>query len=984
MPPVSKSCLRSAPRIAVASGLGAVPSSSACAVSGVVSERHRVRTLQFATRWVIGWALLFTSQSAHAFIDVIPTLGRVISEARLIVVLQVERVDREKRIILYRVGEVLTNPDQVEVPAKIRHQIASGLHPRESKEILDWAQPGRTAVCFVNGKLAVTCIGDTWYESSELDPRSYVLVRGRSELSYAYSGSPELLRRHVAAILAKEEVTITAVRQGTPDNRAEEAVAFKQPLRGRDIPMWRIRASLKMPATVGEISSSPAWVVGIGFGDADDVAKRIADLKANDPALRRAAAETLGRIGRPAKPALPTLIGATSDRDPWVAVAAAGAVLSIDPRQADGIAALRKTIQAGDAGIRRAAVTACGDLGRGAKPFIDSLISAVGDPDAEVRWAAIESLGQCREAAQAAVPVLQTALRKPELRPVAVAALGMIGPAAKGAEADITAMLDDSDESIRWAAALALLRIDNRATERLVPLFLTALASSNPRTRWDAVWYFDHLHEPRSAVEGLIKLVANDDPGVRTSALLVLGNMGPIADGATAAIDHALTDRNLTVRSAAARAVPQMGIEDEAIIRRAAAVWADVFSQTDPPTPDWILWDAGHYLKKLGRVETVAEPTLRQLTSHPAAIVRRAALAALANLGSEAKNALPAATQCLVDADPRVRFTAARAVWEIGGAAEPVVVPLSMLLKTEEAQLRVEAAGVLKEIGPPARNAVPTLLACLDDHDPDVRLAAADAVWAIDRQMARVVPIFRAGLSDTDAADRQRAAKSLGEVGPSAAAALADLKAVLHDRDAQVRVAAASSIHAIDATDAAPLPVLTAALDDADDSIRQEAVETLARFGTEARPLLPAMHDMLLESNPELRFAAAAAILQLSKEDPDAIAAVVALFGDSDIDLRIRAVQLVGKLGPPARSAAEPLKALVKADNDALAAAAKDALAKVDARRVVEARRPIDSAVTEPASSDGQHSILIWAAAAAALVTMAVIASRLAARWRAP
>src|SRR5689334_330485 len=97
---------------------------------------------------------------AHGYIDVIPTLGRLIAESRLIVVLEVEKVDRQQRVILFRESDVLANLDKADVPPKIRHQVAAGLHPREPKQILDWAQPGRTAVSFITDKLAVTCIGD--------------------------------------------------------------------------------------------------------------------------------------------------------------------------------------------------------------------------------------------------------------------------------------------------------------------------------------------------------------------------------------------------------------------------------------------------------------------------------------------------------------------------------------------------------------------------------------------------------------------------------------------------------------------------------------------------------------------------------------------------------------------------------------------------------------------------------------------------------
>src|SRR5947209_11158347 len=70
----------------------------------------------------------------YGFIDVIPTLGRLISDSRLIVVLRVEKVDLQKRIILFRTIDTLSNPDRMTVPDKIRHRIGADLHPHEAKQ----------------------------------------------------------------------------------------------------------------------------------------------------------------------------------------------------------------------------------------------------------------------------------------------------------------------------------------------------------------------------------------------------------------------------------------------------------------------------------------------------------------------------------------------------------------------------------------------------------------------------------------------------------------------------------------------------------------------------------------------------------------------------------------------------------------------------------------------------------------------------------
>src|SRR5437763_1939908 len=106
-------------------------------------------------------ALLGLATPSPAYIDASPTLGRLAKDATNVVVLRVEKVSREKRVIIYRKVADLKG----DYPAgQVKHQITDGWHPREAKLVLEWAEPGKLAVCFHNGKVVETCIGDYWYE----------------------------------------------------------------------------------------------------------------------------------------------------------------------------------------------------------------------------------------------------------------------------------------------------------------------------------------------------------------------------------------------------------------------------------------------------------------------------------------------------------------------------------------------------------------------------------------------------------------------------------------------------------------------------------------------------------------------------------------------------------------------------------------------------------------------------------------------------
>src|SRR5947209_12650769 len=111
-----------------------------------------------------------------------PTLGRLTKEAVHIVVLRVDRVSLERRVIVFRkVADLKGNDPQVEV----KHQLADGVHPGLPHAVLDWAEPGKLAVCFHDGKVCLTCIGAAWYQCSALPAPWWTMTAGRPELAYA-------------------------------------------------------------------------------------------------------------------------------------------------------------------------------------------------------------------------------------------------------------------------------------------------------------------------------------------------------------------------------------------------------------------------------------------------------------------------------------------------------------------------------------------------------------------------------------------------------------------------------------------------------------------------------------------------------------------------------------------------------------------------------------------------------------------------------
>jgi len=523
------------------------------------------------------------SLRAEAYIDTCPSLGSALSASTSIVVLEVEKVSLEKRVIIYKKTADLkgTHPED-----RIKHVLTDGAHPREPKGILDWARPGRTALGFHNGKIFVTCLGSLWYESALTESSWWTMTRGCPEMLYSYAGSVDRLRRHVVDMLTGKEVVVTAVSYaGTSSTNFTMAIHYRSSLRG--VPLCRLKAGLQ------HTTYRPQQVVGKNGGSEDDVPGLLTGLENSDAARRADAAEDLGRIGPPAKAAVPALARRLKDADPQVRIASAAAIASIDPKNPDVLPAALAELK-GAAEQRRVAADLLGDLGAVSVP---TLSGALKDVDANVRWAAAESLGRIGPAAKAAVTDLAAALADKEIRSIAADALGSIGKEAKaGVPGLVQIVREEKDPSLRMTAGVALARIDPSAAGPAAPLFAEALRNPDGRVRHDATIMLQMLgpagreatpiltellrekaqymrqiaanavcysRDPR-AVPALVEALEKDaEVSVRSTAAMALGFVGPDAKAAVPALEGKLKDADIGTRIVSAEALWKITKDEE-------------------------------------------------------------------------------------------------------------------------------------------------------------------------------------------------------------------------------------------------------------------------------------------------------------------------------------------------------------------------------------------------------------------------------------
>lgn len=361
-----------------------------------------------------------------------------------------------------------------------------------------------------------------------------------------------------------------------------------------------------------------------------------------------------------------------------------------------------------DSLVRRMAVCALGCLySPGGAPF--DLVPAIPrlerilttDPDSLTRLYAAEALWTIRED-EAAIQVLVGGLRdvRPEARRRAASMLGMVGTEALCAVGPLTEALADADILVRRYAAEDLAAFGPAATEALPglqallgedewtqvvgaeaivkiapgrmselgPILIAALRSGSARIRYRATQALGELrHTGKEAVTELIDVLDDEDEIVRTEAIAALGQLGPVAAPAVAALTAILQGHGMD--------------GDDVLVRgMAAAALAEIGPRACEAVPDLI-----ECLRELQGGTSLARLRLQ---------VARA----LWKIQREPRFLLAIGSEALADPKWSLRRLAALLLGELGAAARPVVPRLQRALTDKHPAVRRQAANSLRNI----------------------------------------------------------------------------------------------------------------------------------------------------------------------------------------------------------------------------------------------------------------------------------------------
>jgi len=175
-------------------------------------------------------AMALAPTTARAYVEAPYTLGRLILESTNVLLMKVEKVDREKNLIIYRKVKDLKGVHPTDV---IKHNIGhAGFNPREWQYCMEGAQVGNLAVMFHNGGASENFLPGYWYQAYAGD--WWAMSHGEPFLLRSYAGKPEKLAAAVTAMLAGQEIVIPVM------------VDDKTLLHTRAAKIQRVKASMKI------------------------------------------------------------------------------------------------------------------------------------------------------------------------------------------------------------------------------------------------------------------------------------------------------------------------------------------------------------------------------------------------------------------------------------------------------------------------------------------------------------------------------------------------------------------------------------------------------------------------------------------------------------------------------------------------------------------------------------------------------------------
>lgn len=541
------------------------------------------------------------------------------------------------------------------------------------------------------------------------------------------------------------------------------------------------------------------------------------------------AATALQRIG---PPSINVLIDGTHDEDSEIRVSAVSVLGHLAARPAEVVPLLVTLLDDDDEAVRAHAAVALGRFGPLAVSAAGKLATRLNDAGEWMSYpgGGIGTLWSVAEHIELALKMISPPpkpivdgirLELQKSRSISDSmcrVLRLLGPQAQAAVPELASLLDDSDNCVRAAAALARIAPDHPGVLEQLRLAITEPESE---VFLLAVQAAGDLEQKASAVLPDLKSLLNHRKEPEEGALIAasllridpnqLEAVEALADGLGVGHHHLLLPGGVEAADVWKSLGPAAAPGIEKLVQRLHYV--------SPYKPRDYFWTPRREAdERLRSVRLLIDASAHQIEVIAALIELCGALSCshrgdaadqLARLASDAENAVPALVSLLPDQEG---YIVGGDFYGNGGTR---IYPGD------------RAANALGKVGSPA---IPALSVALRDRNPVVRRRAAEALGAIGRPAASTAPEVTELLGDPVRHVRASAARALGMMGATDDCAIDDLAECLADPHLSVRVAAAEAVGTIGLMTPQVELQLDLLLNDSFLVARQSAKEALARL----------------------------------------------------------------------------------------------------------------------------------------------------------
>lgn len=535
------------------------------------------------------------------------------------------------------------------------------------------------------------------------------------------------------------------------------------------------------------------------------------------------------------------------------------------------------------------------------------------------------------------------------------------------------------------------------------------LDGSDLQSRREAAWQLaevdweSHRHEAESAVRALGKAVADRDPQVANGALQALGQLGPAARPALAAIWEEAESRDPQRRYRASFALgrvlepddPGIGpglregtVELRESVARAigwmptgSAAWAEELAELLADDSQEVATAAQESIRMM---KTEAVPALIALLKRPSssALAIQRTAETLGDLGRDAEAASNVLLLAARNQDPAVRAAAVEALGKVESVAQGTDRAIQLAMRDDDAIVRQAAIrAVVRRPASSTGDFLDELTACLNTDPQTAALAGfalgragSSAIPAVgnilrgmtaDNQSAVLDALSRLGveviapvmrLVRRDELPSELATEIIAGIGMPAAASI---RPALASASPQERAVAARVLGRLRLeTDA-----VAGLLDDREPTVRRAALQGLASAQSVDDRVRDLIKQRMADRDASVRSSALDALVKLSTDRAETARIVLTGLEDTNPEVRRQAAANLSQFDEIPPSAIEPLRSALADEKATVRLAAAQALA-----RAGPAARPAIPALLS-ATEDTDPTVV--AAAATALGSIA-------------